>query len=162
MTPAREPTRAAFALRRAVVVAMAALAWAAGASAGGAEVIAPLRVVGDGIPDPLGATAGDAVRGRALVIARASANCVLCHAVPDTAVRFAGNVGPPLAGVGTRFTTAQLRLRVADSLRINPDSVMPSYYKVSGLDRVAEPYAGKPILTASEVEDVVAWLGTLR
>ena len=161
MTRVREPVRAASALRRAAI-AIATLAWMASATAAAVDVTPPLRVVGDGIPAPLGTTAGDAARGWALIIARASANCVLCHAVPDHAVRFAGNVGPPLAGVGTRFTTAQLRLRVADSLRINPDSVMPSYYKVSGLDRVAEPYTGKPILTAAEVEDVVAWLGTLR
>ena len=108
MTRVREPVRAASALRQAAI-AIGALAWAASASAADVEVIPPLRVVGDGIPDPLGATAGDAARGRALVIARASANCVLCHAVPDNAVRFAGNVGPALAGVGTRFTTAQLR-----------------------------------------------------
>ena len=71
---------------------------------------------------------GDAARGRALLVARESANCVLCHAVPDPAVRFAGNVGPSLAGVGARLTAAQLRLRVADNLRVNPASVMPSYY----------------------------------
>jgi len=87
---------------------------------------------------------------------------VLCHAVPDPAVRFAGNVGPSLAGIGTRFSTAQLRLRVADNLLVNPASVMPSYYKVAGLDLVAAQYTGKPILTAAEVEDVVAYLATLQ
>ena len=95
-------------------------------------------------------------RGRALIVARESANCVLCHAVPDAAVRFAGNLGPPLAGIGQRLTVAQLRLRVADNLRVNPASVMPSYYKIEGLDRVATAYAGKPILSAQELEDVVA------
>ncbi len=133
----------------------AALAWAAGAAA------AEFAIVADGIPAPL-AAAGDAARGRTLVIARESANCVLCHAVPDPAIRFAGNVGPSLAGVGARLTAAQLRLRVADNLRVNPDSVMPSYFKTEGLDRVAAAYAGKPVLTATEVEDVVAFLATLR
>jgi sulfur-oxidizing protein SoxX len=128
---------------------------AAAASAAG------LNVTGDGVPDRL-AAAGDPARGRALVVARASANCVLCHAVPDPAVKFAGNVGPSLAGVGSRLSEAQLRLRVADNLRVNPDTVMPSYYKVDGLDRVAGAYEGKPVLTAQEVEDVVAWLATLK
>ena len=150
------------------VAALAALAWVASAaeSAGAADVDAQrtpaLRVVGDGIAEPLTSTAGDAARGRALIVARASANCVLCHAIPDPALRFAGDVGPSLAGIGTRLRASQLRLRVADNLRVNPASVMPSYYKVAGLDRVAAPYAGKPILTASEVEDMVAYLTTLR
>ena len=122
---------------------------------------AGLRVIGDGAPDRLAAV-GDAARGRALVVARESANCVLCHAVPDPAVKFAGDVGPSLAGVGARLSEAQLRLRVADNLRVNPATVMPSYYKVEGLDRVASTYAGKPVLTAQEVEDVVAWLVTLK
>ena len=122
---------------------------------------AGLRVIGDGAPDRLAAP-GDASRGRALVVARESANCVLCHAVPDAAVKFAGDVGPSLAGVGMRLSEAQLRLRVVDNLRVNPDTVMPGYYNVDGLDRVASAYAGKPVLTAQEVEDVVAWLVTLK
>jgi sulfur-oxidizing protein SoxX len=122
---------------------------------------AGLNVIGDGVPDRL-AAAGDPARGRELVLARTSANCVLCHAVPDPAVKFAGNVGPSLAGVGSRLTEAQLRLRVADNLRVNPATVMPSYYKVDGLDRVASAYHGMPVLTAQEVEDVVAWLSTLK
>lgn len=130
-------------------------------AAAGSQAATTLEVVGDGVPQPL-AQAGDASRGRALVVARASANCVLCHAVPDAAVRFAGNVGPSLEGVASRLTQAQLRLRVADNLRVNPATVMPSYYRTDGLDRVAAAYAGKPILTAQEVEDIVAWLGTLR
>ena len=126
-----------------------------------AVAAAELRVVGDGAPDRL-AAAGDASRGRALVVARESANCVLCHAVPDPAVRFSGNVGPSLAGIGARLSEAQLRLRVADNGRVNPGTVMPSYYKVEGLDRVASNYAGKPVLSAQQVEDVVAWLVTLK
>ena len=129
--------------------------WVAAVSAAG------LQVAGDGVPERLAAV-GDPARGRALVVARESANCVLCHAVPDPAVKFAGDVGPSLAGVGSRLSEAQLRLRVADNLRVNPGTVMPSYYKVDGLDRVASAYAGKPVLSAQEVEDVVAWLATLK
>lgn len=119
-------------------------------------------VVGDGIPEPLAASPGDAARGRALIVAREAANCVLCHAIPDANVRFAGDVAPSLAGIGTRMTSSQLRLRVADSLRLNPQTAMPSYYRIDGLDRVAAQYRGKPILSAREIEDVVAYLGTLR
>jgi len=122
---------------------------------------AGLRIVGDGAPDRIAAP-GDPARGRALIAARESANCVLCHAVPDPAVRFAGNEGPSLAGVGTRLSEAQLRLRVADNVRVNPATVMPSYYRIDGMDRVASNYAGKPVLTAQQVEDVVAWLVTLK
>jgi len=134
------------------------IAWWLAASMASA---AGLQVAGDSAPDRL-AAAGDPARGRALVVARESANCVLCHAVPDPAVRFSGNVGPSLAGVGARLSEGQIRLRVADNLRVNPNTVMPSYYKVDGLDRVASAYAGKPVLTAQEVEDIVAWLTTLR
>ena len=119
-------------------------------------------VVGDSIPAALGAANGDAGRGRALLVARDDANCVLCHAIADTAVRYSGNVGPSLDGVGRRLTAAQLRLRVADNLRVNPNSVMPSYYRVEGLDRVAEAYLGKPILSAGQIEDIVAYLTTLQ
>jgi L-cysteine S-thiosulfotransferase len=128
-----------------------------------AAVTAPdaMRVVGDGVPEALAAP-GDAARGRALIVARESANCVLCHAVPDAAVRFSGNVGPSLAGVAKRLTQAQLRLRVADNMRVNPNTIMPSYYKIDGLRLVPASYAGKPVLSAQEVEDIVAWLGTLQ
>ena len=116
----------------------------------------------DGIPEPLGGVPGDVTRGRALIVAREAANCVLCHAIPDPGVRFSGDLGPSLAGVGGRFTASQLRLRVADNLRVQPGTIMPSYYKIDGLDRVAPAYRGKPILSAAEVEDVVAYLTTLR
>src|SRR5690349_12459577 len=76
------------------------------------------EIVGDGIPAPLSPEGADPAHGRALVVAHESANCVLCHAVPDPAVRFAGDVGPSLAGVGQRLTVAQLRLRVVDELKV--------------------------------------------
>lgn len=119
-------------------------------------------VVGDTIPAPLGAATGDAARGRALIVARDAANCVLCHAVTDPAVRYSGNVGPPLDGVARRLTNGQLRLRVADNLLVNPDSIMPGYYRTENLDRVAGVYRGKPILDAGQIEDIVAYLATLK
>ena len=100
-------------------------------------------VVADGIPEPLAPGPADGARGRALIVARDSANCVLCHAVPDSAVRFAGDLGPSLQGVGARLTAAQLRLRVADNLRLNPATIMPSYYKVDGLDARRGRVSGK-------------------
>lgn len=121
-----------------------------------------MRVEGDRVPVPVTAEPGDARRGRSLLIAREAANCVLCHAVPDPAIRFAGNVGPSLAGIGGRFDAAQLRLRIADSQRLNPDTIMPSYYRTDALHRVARQYRGQPVLTAQEVEDIVAYLGTLK
>jgi len=121
-----------------------------------------VHIVGDGIPEPLAATPGSADRGRTLVLARDPANCLLCHAIPDAAVRFAGNLGPPLGGIGARLSIPQLRLRVADILRLNAATIMPSYYRVDGLSLVASTYRGKPILTAAEIEDIVAYLATLR
>jgi sulfur-oxidizing protein SoxX len=120
------------------------------------------RVAGDGIPAPLAGLTGDAARGRSLLVARDPANCVLCHGVPDADRGAAGNLGPPLAGVGARLTEAQIRLRVVDEQRVFAQSIMPSYYRVEGLGNVAPEFRGKPILSAQAVEDVVAYLVTLR
>lgn len=117
--------------------------------------------VADGIAQPF-APAGDAQRGRALLISRDPANCILCHGLSDPAVRFSGNLAPPLDGAGGRLTIAQLRLRVADSSRINPVTIMPAYYKTEGLNAVAVAYRGKPVLNAQQVEDVVVYLSTLK
>ena len=138
-----------------------ALAMSAGL-ASAADGTQSFRVVADGIPGPLVAGGSDAARGRTLIVARESANCMLCHAVPDSAVRFSGDVGPTLAGVGTRLSIPQLRLRISDNLRINPATIMPSYYKIDGLDRVAGQYAGKPILSGQDVEDIVEYLARLK
>jgi len=134
----------------------------AGADVATSNATIPYRVVADGVPEALTASPGDAERGRALIAARDPANCVLCHAVPSPAIPFAGDVGPSLAGVGARLSAAQLRLRVVDSQRVNGETAMPSYYRIDGLDLVAPAYRGKPILTATQVEDVVAYLSTLR
>jgi L-cysteine S-thiosulfotransferase len=134
-------------------------AFASGAMA--ADIASSLVVVGDGIPKPLAAP-GDPERGHALLVERAAANCLLCHALPDPALRVAGDVGPSLAGVGRKLTPAQLRLRIADIQRINRDAVMPSYYRIDALDRVAPDYRGRPVLDAQQVEDLVAYLETLK
>jgi sulfur-oxidizing protein SoxX len=122
----------------------------------------PFQVVGDGIPQPLAAAPGDAERGHALLVERAAANCLLCHAVPDPKIRVSGNVGPSLAGIGAKLTAAQIRLRIADIQRVSPEAAMPSYYRVAGLDRVAAEYRAKPVLDAGQIEDLVAYLQTLK
>jgi sulfur-oxidizing protein SoxX len=124
--------------------------------------IARFQVVGDGIPQPLDGAQGNAERGRVLLVERTAANCLLCHAIADPRMRVAGNVAPSLDGVGRRLSVAQLRLRVADIQRVDPATIMPSYYRVEGLDRVTAEYRGKPILDARQVEDIVAYLGTMK
>jgi L-cysteine S-thiosulfotransferase len=103
---------------------------------------------------------GDPVRGREVFVSREGGHCVLCHSVPG--VDIAGNVGPPLAGVGSRLTPSQIRLRVADITRVNPDAAMPAFHRTESLRRVAPEYRARPVLSGQQVEDVVAWLSTLK
>lgn len=125
------------------------------------EALAPHRVEGDAIREPLASAPGDAARGKQVVVGRDS-NCLLCHTAPETGVRFMGNVGPPLNGVGARFSEGQLRLRIVDSERLNRETIMPPYYRMDGLNQVAATFRGKPVLSAQQVEDTVAYLLTLR
>jgi sulfur-oxidizing protein SoxX len=117
--------------------------------------------VGDAIPEPLTASAPDPLRGREIVMSR-DGNCLLCHALPETGARFMGNLAPPLSGIGARMDAGQLRLRLVDTTRLNRDTIMPAYYRVDGLNRVAQAFRGKPILTAQQIEDTIAYLATLR
>lgn len=121
------------------------------------------EIAGDGIAAPLaGATAGDAARGRALVANRQASLCLLCHTGPIPEERFQGNLAPDLQGAGMRWSAAQLRLRIVDASHFNPTTIMPSYYKTDNLNRVAPAFQDKTILTAQQIEDVVAWLLTLK
>jgi L-cysteine S-thiosulfotransferase len=113
----------------------------------------------DTLDTPL-APAGDAARGREVFTQREQGHCVLCHAVPG--VERSGDVGPSLAGVGTRLTPGQIRLRIADITKVYPDSVMPTFHRTEGLVRVAPQLRGKPALSGQQVEDLVAWLSTLK
>lgn len=146
---------------------MRLLAWFAvlgavsGCATAPADALVPYRVEGNAIPEPLARVAGDAARGREIVAGR-DGNCLLCHAAPETGARFMGNLASPLSGVGARLSAGQLRLRIVDSSLVNRDTIMPAYYRVHGLNRVAAAYRGKPILTAQQVEDTVAYLLTLR
>jgi sulfur-oxidizing protein SoxX len=141
-------------------IALTAIALALPGTAN-AQALASYKIVGDGIPEPLTGIPGDATRGRALVLDRAN-TCILCHSGPFQETRFQGDLAPDLRGSGTRWSASQLRLRLVDASRLNPETIMPSYYRVDGLDRVGRNWTGKPILTAAQIEDIVAYLATLR
>jgi sulfur-oxidizing protein SoxX len=138
--------------------AAAMLAFAAGAAFAQTE----LKVVGDAIPEPLTATPGDPARGREIVASRQNGLCLLCHTGPFPEDRFQGNLAPDLAGAGSRWSAGQLRLRIADARQLNPQTIMPAYHRSSGLQRVGPAWRGKNLLTAQQVEDVVAYLETLK
>lgn len=116
---------------------------------------------GDAIDKPL-ATKGDAARGRAIVANRQVGLCLLCHSGPFPEERMMGNLAPSLQGVGARLTEGQLRLRIVDSSKVSPQTIMPPYYRTAGLTHVAQAFKDKPILDAQQVEDVVAFLATLK
>ena len=121
-----------------------------------------MTVVGDAIPASLTGAKGDAARGRAIVANRQVGLCLLCHSGPFPEERLQGTMAPDLKGAGQRWSEGQLRLRIVDAGRLNPDTIMPPYYRIDGLTRVAPAFRGKPVLTAEQIEDVVAFLATLR
>jgi L-cysteine S-thiosulfotransferase len=131
-------------------------------SAGGEDSLRRYTVVADAIPASLTGSPGDPARGRAIVASRQTGLCLLCHAAPIPEVRLQGTIGPDLKGAGARWNGGQLRLRVVDAAKLNPETIMPPYYRVDGLTRVATSFRGKPVLSAEQIEDVVAYLATLR
>ena len=116
----------------------------------------------DALPEPLTQAAGDAARGRSVVANRSLSLCLLCHSGPFPEVQFQGDLAPSLAGAGTRWTAAQLRLRLVDSRQLNPQTIMPPYHATHGLTRVAAAWLDQPILSAQQIEDVIAYRSTLR
>jgi len=159
------PGRLQFAVNGKIAAAASLLVIAMVAGVAQAQIpplsLVPYIVEGGSIEKPLTAS-GDAQRGQAIVLDRTLSSCVLCHVVPDPERRPMGNIAPPIAGVGARLTAGQLRLRLVDSTLVNPNSVMPPYYRVEGLHQVAPVWRGKPILNAQQIEDMVAWLLTLK
>ena len=127
-----------------------------------AGALLPYQIVGDAIPASLTGVTGDAARGRAIMLDRRLGACLLCHSGPFSEEKFQGNLGPDLSAVGSRWSPGQVRLRLVDATRLNPDTIMPSYYRVDGLTRVGDAWRGKPILSAQQIEDVVAFLSTLK
>jgi L-cysteine S-thiosulfotransferase len=145
-----------------MAAALALVALTSAASAAEGSGLRPFVVVDDAIPQPLTGTRGDPARGRVIVTQRQTGLCLLCHSGPFPEERFQGTIAPDLAGAGARWSEGQLRLRMVDSRRINPATIMPPYYNIEGLTRVGPAWRGKPVLTAEQIEDVVAFLMTLR
>jgi len=126
------------------------------------QEVRAFTVTGDAIAEPLTGRKGDAARGRAIITNRQVGLCLLCHTGPFPEERLQGTLAPDLAGAGARWSEGQLRLRIVDAARANPDTIMPPYYRIEGLRRVAPNFRGKPLLSAEQIEDVVAFLATLR
>jgi sulfur-oxidizing protein SoxX len=120
-----------------------------------AAQVVPYKVVGDGIPQSLTGKPGNAAAGRALLARREAASCLQCHAVKkDKDLAGGGTKGPALDGVGAALTPAQLRLSVVDYSKVTGGTPMPSFHKAGGGDG--------PPLSAEQVEDIVAYLSTLK
>jgi len=116
----------------------------------------------DAIPSSLTGAAGDPAAGRKIVLDRQVGLCLLCHSGPFPEERFQGDLAPGLAGVGARLSAGQIRLRIVDASRVNPQTIMPAYFRTEGLTRVAPSQRGKTVLSAQQIEDVVAFLVTLK
>jgi len=115
------------------------------------------------INEPLGGLTGDAGRGQAIAGNQSRGNCLACHQLPIPEEEFFGNLGPPLIGIGSRQSVGMIRLHVVDQSRFNPETVMPGYYRPPHqLNRVAKSLQGRTWLTAQEIEDVVAYLASLK
>lgn len=132
-----------------------------------AALVAALAMLGaaqaqEAMPQSLTGVPGDPARGRVIVASRQVGLCLLCHSGPFPEERFQGNLAPDLRGAGIRWTEGQLRLRLVDPARINPDTIMPAYHRTEGLVRVAPAWRGRPVLSAEQIEDVIAFLATLK
>lgn len=148
-------------VRRGYIALFVGASLLASADAVRADELKAYTVVDDAISVSLTGQPGDPERGRAIVVNRQN-TCVLCHSGPFAEQKSQGDLAPNLAGAGSRWTEGQLRLRMVDASRLNPATIMPSYYRVDGLERVGPAWRGKPILSAEQIEDVVAYLATLR
>jgi sulfur-oxidizing protein SoxX len=132
------------------------------ASAIAFSLLAGNALAADSITASLTGAKGDPSRGRAIVANRQVGLCLLCHSGPFPEERFQGDLAPDLKGVGARLSEGQIRARIVDPGRFNPDTIMPAYYKTEGLARVAAAFRGKTVLSAEQVEDVVAYLASLK
>jgi len=160
MQSKRTSTAAATVALALAALAAPGLATAATDTAGTAP--AYTIVEGYSIPEPLTETPGDPVMGRKWVINRKLGNCLSCHQMPIPEEQFHGETGPALYGVADLYDAGELRLRLVDPKSLNPYSMMPAFYKTEGLNRVMKGFEGKPILTAQQVEDIIAYLMTLK
>lgn len=119
-------------------------------------------VAGDAVAQSLTGSAGDPLRGRAIIVDRQKGFCLLCHSGPFNEEPLQGNLAPSLAGAGSRWNEGQLRLRLMDNKRVNAESIMPAYHRIEGLNRVGPTWRDRPILNAAEIEDVLAFLMGLK
>ena len=148
-------------IRHALSLAM--LAGLTATSASASEPLVPANAIsGDEIPSPLMSLTGDPDNGRLVFMDREQGHCVLCHKVEALEAGFQGDIGPNLTEVGDRLTTGQIRLRIVDYQEVLNGALMPSYFRIHDLNQVEAAYEGKPILSAQQVEDLVAWLSTLK
>ena len=128
-----------------------------------ADIAVQIRptIVGDGIIRPLSETSASAELGRQIFVSRNGGHCVLCHQVNGLDAPFQGNLGPALSGIGDRLSVEQIRLRIADASILNPQTIMPPYYRSEGLHQVDQKYQGKTALSGTQVEHLVAYLAQL-
>lgn len=127
-----------------------------------AQTLVRYAVEGDAIGEPLTGAPGDAARGAELVADRTLSLCVLCHSGLEAPAHMQGNLAPSLAGIGGRLSEGQIRLRIVNMKALNPESIMPAYGGSSPGARVANAWRGRPILSAEEIEDIVAYLSSLK
>lgn len=142
------------------IVKSLALACYPAVEASAEDALVKFQITGNKILSPLTESPGNAVRGRIIAAGR-DGNCLACHRIPIPEEEFHGNLGPALSGTGSRFDAGELRLRLVNPRAVNPDTIMPAFYKVLGLQRVAKRHQHRPILTGQQIEDVVAYLLTL-
>ena len=105
---------------------------------------------------------GDATKGRKLAISRKQGNCLACHKMPIPEQPFHGEVGPELNGVAGRLSEGQIRAMIVNPKMANPNTIMPAFYRNEGFTRVLKKFKGKAMLSASQVEDLVAYTMTLK
>lgn len=148
------------------IVVTTALALMLGISGVSAGTVKPgdVKIVDGALAAPLTDKAGDPAKGRQWVMGRKLGNCLACHVNTDMAEQpYHGEVAPPLDGVASRWSQGEIRAIVVNSKEaLSPDTIMPSFYRDTGFNRVAKKFEGKTILSAQQVEDVVAYLMTLK
>lgn len=150
-------------MKLAVALTASAMLAATTATMSTAEELVSYKVVDDTIPESLTGQPGDAANGRKLYLNRKKGNCLACHATKDMADEpFHGNVGPPMDGVASRYSEAELRMRIVNPKVVNPDTIMPAFYRADGFHRVMKDFQGKTVISAQDVEDIIAYLMTMK
>ena len=138
-----------------------ALAGALAFDAAAAEMMS-YKVVNDAIPQSLTGKAGDPAKGKKIAISRKKGNCLACHAMPIPEQADHGEVGPSLVGVASRMSAGEMRVRIVNPKLLNADTIMPAFYRADGLHRVLKKWQGKTVISAQDIEDVIAYLLTLK